>query len=154
MTAIWDAMRAIDVLQALAEVHGERIGVLGDALEGRLAMVLAALDQRVIATIAEGVGRVPETGEATAFSTGELIASVAPRSIWIQATGNERLDGQLKDAASRAAAIFDLRDVASNLHAVNSQRDAVARSDPGGAYEWLDGRLKRTRRPGRRRRSD
>ena len=45
MTAIWDAMRAIDVLQALAEVHGERIGVLGDALEGRLAMVLAALDQ-------------------------------------------------------------------------------------------------------------
>ena len=41
-------MRAVDVLQSLLEVHGERIAFIGDAQGGQLPLILAALDQLAV----------------------------------------------------------------------------------------------------------
>lgn len=47
MKAIWDNMRAVDLLQSLAEVDGERIGCIGHSLGGHNAMFSAAFEPRL-----------------------------------------------------------------------------------------------------------
>lgn len=47
MKAIWDNIRAVDVLQTLAEVDGERIGVIGHSLGGHNGMFTAVFDARL-----------------------------------------------------------------------------------------------------------
>jgi dienelactone hydrolase len=47
MKAIWNNRRAIDYLQSLPEVDGERIGVIGHSLGGHNAMFTAAFDERL-----------------------------------------------------------------------------------------------------------
>jgi dienelactone hydrolase len=47
MKAIWNNMRAVDYLQSLPEVNGERIGVIGHSLGGHNAMFTAAFDERL-----------------------------------------------------------------------------------------------------------
>jgi dienelactone hydrolase len=47
MKAIWNNMRSVDFLQTLAEVDGERIGVIGHSLGGHNAMFTAALEPRL-----------------------------------------------------------------------------------------------------------
>src|SRR5579883_2631116 len=47
MKAIWNNMRAVDYLQSLPEVAGERIGVIGHSLGGHNSMFTAAFDDRL-----------------------------------------------------------------------------------------------------------
>jgi dienelactone hydrolase len=47
MKAIWNNMRAVDVLQSLPGVDPERIGVIGHSLGGHNAMFTAAFDERL-----------------------------------------------------------------------------------------------------------
>jgi dienelactone hydrolase len=47
MKAIWNNMRAVDLLQSLPEVDGERIGVIGHSLGGHNSMFTAAFDPRL-----------------------------------------------------------------------------------------------------------
>ncbi|MBY0457625.1 MAG: alpha/beta fold hydrolase [Gemmataceae bacterium] len=47
MKAIWNNMRAVDYLQSLPEVDGDRIGVIGHSLGGHNAMFTAAFDERL-----------------------------------------------------------------------------------------------------------
>ena len=47
MKAIWNNMRAVDLLQSLPEVDGERLGVIGHSLGGHNAMFTAAFDERL-----------------------------------------------------------------------------------------------------------
>jgi dienelactone hydrolase len=47
MKAIWNNMRAIDLLQSLPEVDSKRIGVIGHSLGGHNAMFTAAFDERI-----------------------------------------------------------------------------------------------------------
>jgi acetyl esterase/lipase len=47
MKAIWDNIRAVDFLQSLPEVDGERIGVIGHSLGGHNAMFTAAFEPRL-----------------------------------------------------------------------------------------------------------
>jgi dienelactone hydrolase len=47
MKAIWNNMRAVDYLQSLPEVNGERIGVIGHSLGGHNSMFTAAFDERL-----------------------------------------------------------------------------------------------------------
>ena len=44
---VWDAMRALDVLESLPEVDGARLGVTGCSGGGTMAVYLAALDPRI-----------------------------------------------------------------------------------------------------------
>lgn len=47
MKAIWNHVRAVDVLQSLSFVDGDRIGVIGHSLGGHNALFAAAFDQRI-----------------------------------------------------------------------------------------------------------
>jgi dienelactone hydrolase len=51
MKAIWNNMRAVDYLQSLPEVDGERIGVIGHSLGGHNSMFTAAFDERLKAIV-------------------------------------------------------------------------------------------------------
>ena len=51
MKAIWDNMRAVDLLQSLPEVDKERIGVIGHSLGGHNSMFTAAFDPRIKAIV-------------------------------------------------------------------------------------------------------
>lgn len=47
MKGIWDHMRAVDLLQALPEVDGERLGVIGNSLGGHNAVYVGLFDPRL-----------------------------------------------------------------------------------------------------------
>ena len=47
MKAIWNNMRAVDLLQSLPDVDGERIGVIGHSLGGHNSLFTAAFDERL-----------------------------------------------------------------------------------------------------------
>jgi dienelactone hydrolase len=47
MKAIWNNMRAVDLLQSLPEVDGDRIGVIGHSLGGHNSLFTAAFDDRL-----------------------------------------------------------------------------------------------------------
>lgn len=49
-----DAEAAVDFLSQRPEVDASRIGCMGNSLGGRMAMWLAAMDQRIAATVASG----------------------------------------------------------------------------------------------------
>jgi dienelactone hydrolase len=51
MKAIWNNMRAIDLLQSRPEVDPKRIGVIGHSLGGHNAMFTAAFDDRIAAIV-------------------------------------------------------------------------------------------------------
>jgi dienelactone hydrolase len=51
MKAIWNNMRAIDLLQALPQVDGTRIGCIGHSLGGHNAVFTAAFDERIAAIV-------------------------------------------------------------------------------------------------------
>jgi pimeloyl-ACP methyl ester carboxylesterase len=51
MKAIFDNMRAIDLLQSLPEVDAERIGCIGHSLGGHNTMFTAAFDERIRALV-------------------------------------------------------------------------------------------------------
>jgi predicted dienelactone hydrolase len=51
MKAIWNNMRAVDLLQARPEVDPRRIGVIGHSLGGHNAMFTAAFDDRLAAIV-------------------------------------------------------------------------------------------------------
>ncbi len=51
MKAIWNNMRAVDLLQALPGVDKDRVGVIGHSLGGHNAMFTAAFDERLTAIV-------------------------------------------------------------------------------------------------------
>jgi dienelactone hydrolase len=51
MKAIWNNMRAVDLLQTRPEADPKRIGVIGHSLGGHNAMFTAAFDERLVAIV-------------------------------------------------------------------------------------------------------
>jgi dienelactone hydrolase len=51
MKAIWNNVRGVDLLQALPEVDGDRIGAIGHSLGGHNALFTAAFDDRIKAAV-------------------------------------------------------------------------------------------------------
>jgi predicted dienelactone hydrolase len=51
MKAIWNNIRAVDVLQSLPEVDADRIGCIGHSLGGHNSLFTAAFDQRLKAIV-------------------------------------------------------------------------------------------------------
>ena len=51
---LWDLMRCVDYLESLPEVDPNRIGCAGLSLGGEMAMWLAAMDERMAATVSAG----------------------------------------------------------------------------------------------------
>ncbi len=51
MKAVWDNIRAIDLLESLAEIDAERIGCIGHSLGGHNAIFTAVFEPRIKATV-------------------------------------------------------------------------------------------------------
>jgi dienelactone hydrolase len=51
MKAVWDNIRAVDLLESLAEIDAERIGCIGHSLGGHNAIFTAVFDRRIKATV-------------------------------------------------------------------------------------------------------
>ncbi|MDB6138461.1 MAG: dienelactone hydrolase-like enzyme, partial [Verrucomicrobiaceae bacterium] len=112
---LWDGMRAVDVLQSLPQVDPSRIGTIGHSLGAKEALYMAALDERVRASVSSegGVGMSMTNWEAPWYygpqvkapdfthDHHELLALIAPRALLI--LGGNSADTDADQAYVKAA---------------------------------------------------
>ena len=142
--AIWDDLRALDLLEARPEVLRERIGIAGLSFGGTRAMYLAALDTRVAAVVVSGY---LTTFRAYALAAGNFCGAqflpgvydladvadihgcIAPRPLLIQAG---RVDRGFDVTASRQAHAH-----LASIYAAAGAADRLARDEFDGGHEFL-----------------
>ncbi len=132
MKAIWDNMRAIDLLETLPEVDALRIGCIGHSLGGHNGIFTAALEPRIKAIVSNcgfctfqkddvpswaGPRYMPRIASVYSndarhlpFDFPELIGSIAPRPfLACAAEGDSDFDvAGVKQCVSAAQSIYDL----------------------------------------------
>jgi pimeloyl-ACP methyl ester carboxylesterase len=170
MKAIWNNMRAIDLLQALPEVDPERIGCIGHSLGGHNTMFTAAFDARIKALVSScGFTSFPKyyqgnlkgwtsarympriasvygmKPERMPFDFGEVVAAFAPRAFLPIAPlhdDNFEVSG-VRDVMTAARPVYELLGARDKLAALypNSKHDFPPEARKA-AYEWLDRWLK------------
>jgi dienelactone hydrolase len=114
MKAIWNHMRAVDVLQSLPQVEPSQIGAIGHSLGGHNTIFLAAFDTRVRASVSScgfnsfkkykggdltgwsHAGYMPRIAKVYGcdparmpFDFPEVTAALAPRGLFINAPLND-----------------------------------------------------------------
>ena len=166
MKAIYDNIRAIDLLQSLPEVDPERIGCIGHSLGGHNALFTAAFDERIKAVvtscgftrfarykggdltgwtsprymprIAAVYGKSPER---MPFDFPEVMAAIAPRHVLVVAPlHDDNFDvAGVRETIAAASPIFDLLGASSALRVVypDDQHDFPDRSRET-AYQMFD----------------
>jgi len=171
MKAIWDNMRAIDLLQSLSDVDGERIGCIGHSLGGHNTMFTAVFDPRIKCLVSNcGFTRfhkyydgklkgwtspryMPVINDVyqndpdrVPFDFPEIVACFAPRPFLASAPvrdGNFEVSG-VRDTIAAAQPVYALFKAPGNLQA-NYPDSAHDFPDDARqvAYEFLDRHLKR-----------
>jgi dienelactone hydrolase len=172
---IWNHMRAVDLLQSLAEVDGQRIGAIGHSLGGHNSMFVAALDQRIQCVVSccgfcsfpryfggdltgwSHKGYMPRIdavyGRDPAkmpFDFTEVVGVIAPRAFLAVAP--------LRDANFDVQGVRDCLEAARPVYALFGAEDHLAALHPDAehdfpdaerekAYQWLDHWLNDGRRP-------
>jgi dienelactone hydrolase len=168
MRAIWDNVRAVDVLETLPEVDAERIGVIGHSLGGHNAIFTAFFDTRLKAVVSNcgfctfqkddvpswtGPVYMPRIktefgndAKKVPFDFQELVAGIAPRAFLASAADKDNdfdLSG-VKDCVTAAKPIYKLLNAADKLetsyYAAGHSFPPAARK---AAYEFLDRHLKK-----------
>ncbi len=171
MKAIWNNLRAVDLLESLPQVDGERIGCIGHSLGGHNAIFTAVFDQRIKAMVSScgftafhhyykgnlagwtsdrymprirtAYGNDPNK---VPFDFYELVAALAPRPFFINAPvsdGNFEVGG-VKKVVAAAQEVYALRGAKEALRAVYPE---VGHDFPDDvrreAYGFLDRALKK-----------
>jgi dienelactone hydrolase len=171
MKAIWNNMRAVDYLQSLPEVDGERIGVIGHSLGGHNAMFTAAFDERLkvvvsccgfcsfakyyggnlkgwtsdryMPRIASEYGNDPKK---VPFDFTDVVTSFAPRAFLAVAPekdNNFEVSG-VRDVIAFAEPAYKALLAADNLKAIYPDADHDFPADARKtAYEFIDKHLKK-----------
>ncbi len=169
MNAIWNNMRAVDLLLTLPEVDGDKIGVIGHSLGGHNALFTAAFDQRIQAVVTSCgftafhyyyggklagwtsdryMPRIRDTynnnPDKVPFDFYEVLAAICPRSIFINAPlhdSNFDVEG-VRKVVSEVGKAFDLSNKTKSLVAKypDSQHD-FPDSIRHDAYDWLKAEL-------------
>ena len=169
MKAIWNNLRAVDLLQTLPDVDRDRIGCIGHSLGGHNALFTAAFDQRLRAIVTscgftafhhyyEGklagwtspryMPRIAKQYEndpdRVPFDFYEIIAALAPRPVFINAPtrdGNFAIEG-VRKVVTQARQIYQLRNAANSLRAAypDSAHD-FPDAIRESVYAWLDDTL-------------
>jgi dienelactone hydrolase len=170
MKAIWNNMRAIDLLQSLPEVDGERIGCIGHSLGGHNTMFTAVFDTRIKALVSNcGFNSFPKyfhgnlkgwshkgympriasvyeaKPEKMPFDFTEVVAALAPRAFLASSPlhdDNFEVSG-VKHCIAAARPVYRLLKAENKLAA--NYPDCKHMFPPGArkvAYEWLDRWLK------------
>ena len=145
MKAIWNNIRAVDVLEAMPEVDAERIGAIGHSLGGHNALFTAPFDLRIKAVVTscgftafhhyyEGnlkgwtsdryMPRIRDVykndPDKMPFDFYEVLAAIAPRPIFVNAPlhdSNFEVNGVSK-AVAGANDVYDLLGAPKELQAV------------------------------------
>jgi dienelactone hydrolase len=139
MKAVWDNIRAIDLLQSLPEVDPERIGCIGHSLGGHNAMFTAAFEPRLKVIVSScgftrfhrddvpswtGRTYLPRIAERfqndadkIPFDFPEIVALFAPRPfLACAAARDDDFDVQgVRECLSAAAPIYQLLEHPQNL---------------------------------------
>jgi hypothetical protein len=170
MKAIWNNMRAIDLLESLPEVDAQRIGCIGHSLGGHNTMFTAVFDTRIRACVSNcGFTSFPKyyggklkgwtsphympliaskyelNPEKVPFDFPEVVAALAPRAFLASAPvhdDNFEVSG-VKDCIAAARPVYELLDAKYKLAA--NYPDCKHDFPPEVrkvAYEWLDRWLK------------
>lgn len=172
MKAIYDNTRAVDLLQSLAEVDGNRIGCIGHSLGGHNTMFTAAFDPRIKVMVSNcGFTRfhkyyegrlkgwtsnryMPQINDdygndpdKVPFDFTEIVASFAPRPFLASSPvgdGNFEVSG-VKDTIAAAKPIYELHGKPENLQAnyPNCGHD-FPQDVRKVAYEFFDKHLEHT----------
>jgi acetyl esterase/lipase len=171
MKAIWNNLRAVDVLETLPAVDPDRLGVIGHSLGGHNALFTAVFDLRLNAVVTS-CGFTPfhdyyqgklagwtsdrymprirdvygNDADKVPFDFYEILGAIAPRAVFSNSpTGDSNFDiGGVKKAFAEARKVYDLLDVKADKLRV-SIPEAAHDFPPAvreEAYEWLDAQLK------------
>jgi acetyl esterase/lipase len=169
MKAVWNNMRAVDLLSSLKEVDPERIGVIGHSLGGHNSIFTALFDPRLKAVVSScgfnsfpsymkgniagwsHKGYMPRLREVygldlarVPFDFPELIGGLAPRAFFTNSPlrdANFDVEG-VRVCMASAAPVYRLYGVSERLKAVypDAEHDfPPAQRDE--AYRFLDGLL-------------
>jgi len=172
MKAIWDNIRALDLLESLPFVDRGGFGAIGHSLGGHNSVYTAAFDERIKAVVsscgldsfldykggditgwtsthymprlAEYRGRLHEIP----FDFDEVLAAIAPRAVFISAP--------LRDDNFRAASVDRITASAREIFALHAAADELVVQHPDcahdfpdvtrtAAYKWLAEKLKPAR---------
>jgi dienelactone hydrolase len=166
MKGIWNHQRAVDLLQSLAEVDPERIGVLGHSLGGHNSLFVAVFDPRIKCIVSNcGFCSFPRYYKGNLagwshdgymprirtvygldprkmpFDFPEVVAALAPRPfLAIAPVKDHNFDVQgVKDCMAAAEKVYRLLGVPEKLAALypDCGHDFPDASRKT-AYEWLD----------------
>ncbi len=163
MKAVWDNIRAVDLLEGLPEVDAGRIGCIGHSLGGHNAIFTAVFDERLKAVVSSagfssmrrddlqswtGPKYMPlisrefnNDPNRLPFDFHELVASIAPRALFTSSpTGDSDFAvAGAREVVASALPIYNLFGKAANLEAVYPEAE---HSFPEGArrraFAFLD----------------
>jgi dienelactone hydrolase len=171
MKGIWNHMRAVDLLQSLDEVDGERIGCIGHSLGGHNTMFVAAFDPRIKAAVSccgftsfakyykgdltgwssdkymPRIARVygKDPGRMP-FDFPEVVAAMAPRAFLAVAPlhdSNFEVSG-VRDCVAAARPVYELLGAKERLVVIHPDGGHEFSDESRKiAYEFLDGELKK-----------
>ena len=169
MKAIWDNMRAIDLLQSLPEVDGKRIGAIGHSLGGHNSLFTAAFDTRIRCVVTNcgftsfshyyggnlkgwwGPRYMPRmekefpTPDRMPFDFHDVLGAIAPRAIYVSAPERDsNFDAAgVRDVVASLQPVFKLFSAESRFAAVypDCEHDWPTQ-DRLKAYAWIDRQLK------------
>jgi cephalosporin-C deacetylase-like acetyl esterase len=156
---IWDAMRALDYLEARPEVDKERLGMFGHSGGGMLTLLTAPLDERLRAVmsccavtsfyhktkallIADPEQNIPGIYPA-GVDHPELISAVAPRAFLIGAVSQDfvPLDGTRR-TYQEASSLFQLGGIADRCALAETPGEHVLNKQLREAcYAWMQRHL-------------
>jgi dienelactone hydrolase len=169
MKAIWNNLRAVDLLESLPEVDPDRIGCIGHSLGGHNSLYTAVFDQRLKAVVSSCgfnafhhyfngdlagwtsdryMPRIRElydnSPDRVPFDFYEVVAAIAPRAFFTNSPlgdDNFAVEG-VKSVMQEAQQVYDLLGAGDKLHA--AYPDAAHDFPPPireEVYKWLEKQL-------------
>jgi dienelactone hydrolase len=170
MKAIWNNLRAVDLLESLPEVDHDRIGCIGHSLGGHNSLFTAAFDQRLRAVVTscgftafhhyyggklagwtsdrymprirDVYGNSPER---VPFDFYEVLAAIAPRAIFVNAPLHDS-NFDVEGVKKVMAAIGPVHALYQAPNRVHVEYPDVGHDFPDAirqqAYAWLDEQLR------------
>lgn len=170
MKAIWNNLRAVDLLEGLPQVDARRLGVIGHSLGGHNSLFTAVFDERLKAVVSSCgftpfhdyyggkiagwtsdryMPRIRDVYENNAdkmpFDFYEILGALAPRGFFSNSpVKDSNFDiGGVRKAFARAAEVYALMDAPDRLQLVTPDAPHdFPEAERKTAYEWLDRVLK------------
>ncbi|NBV20414.1 MAG: alpha/beta fold hydrolase [Proteobacteria bacterium] len=170
MKAIWNNLRAVDLLEALPQVDGGRLGVIGHSLGGHNALFTAVFDERLRAVVSS-CGFTPfhdyyggkvagwtsdrymprirdrygNNADQVPFDFYEILGALAPRAFFSNSpVRDSNFDiGGVRKAFAKAGEIYALHNASAQLKLVTPDAPHdFPEMERKAAYAWLDEVLK------------